>query len=1190
MADTQKIKIQIDGQEAEVTVAAVTEELANLKTEIDGLDEASDRFRVLTDRINELQSALAKVGISLDTTEAAKGLGDISDSIERISNLEVDPIVVPIKADSQTIDADLGQISTEPILIPVEIDANDAQSKLDSISSDPIEIDVKANAEQAQAEIDSILVDPISVQVDANTDQAQSKIDEIGAKELELPVDADISTAESSISQIKTEPVSVEVDADIEPAQTEIEQIAAQPITVPVDADVAPAQEEIDSLSADTVKVDVQAEGLPDFQAEPVIVPVRTDITEATDSIGELKDELSVPIEIPLSEEKANASIQELKRQLKQAQDEIANTEVGSKAFIDATQRAGELKDRIQDIGEAINQQKGEPIERLGSQFRGLGDSITNLDFKKAGDQFKTFSQTIGQVDIKGLASNAGQLGKTIGGGLVDSFKTLGRVIIANPLLLLATVVIGIGTALFKLKDNIKPVQVAFDAIGDAIGFVTDLLKGFSDLIGLTNFAETDAIAKTTKAYEDQKKAIETTTKQAIASAKARGATQEELLTLQLLAAEKQKKALEPVVAAEANLLKSLQARKDAGRELSDEQQSQYDKAIENANEYKDVNIEINQVLKDQNDLARERANAEIAAEDQIAVLTAKTDGQRVEAQKTQIANAARAAAEKARLEGKSQAEINAILLKSYSDQSKLQDDFDANLQAKAKARRDAIAAIENKYDQDQRTKIEQSFNDDLKRLAENGVREGQVVDQVNKAKLKALDDFDREQRKRAQELADKQIELQNEIAIKSAEAQKRLAVESVVDPEVRAQIEIAAEQEITALRIKAIEDSKQRQLAAIAETTAVQIEQAGLTEEAITEIVKNGELEQQKIILESDEKIAKEKEDQAKREKDLVIKSTQEALDEVRKARQGLATNEISSLGILGLKVNLDALQSSIDEEAAILQEQRDNDIISEQEYQDQLTALQEEGAAARKELSASAIQATADQAGQVLSLVSDALNAQRESDQARIETERSELQAQYEQRKAFIEANIKDETARANALAVLDKDFAAANQKLDKQQLELKKRAIRQERDVAIAQIALSTATAIAGVLAQGAISANPISFALILASGLATIALTVAKAQAALKQADAAAAKFGAGGGGGDIPIPSTGGAGGQSAPEQNPQVPTFAPGGVNPANGQEGQSDQPIVVNAQVSVIDINTAQRRVSVAETGASIG
>lgn len=1347
-----RIKITIDGQEAESTVAAVNDEITELSAKIAGLDSASEEFKTLTDRVNQLQLALSKLDVSIDTSAAEKSIEDLATSIDELSakpveievsanvdqaltdigsiggqevapvELQVDttsaqaeidaisaePIVVPVEADvsaaQQEVDAITGEPITvevlanvdeavtnieslanvEPVEVPVSIDPASIQESIDSISSDPISVDVQADVSQAQQEIDSISSEPLTVPVVADTEEAVANIESLSNIEpVQLPVEADVTQAEEAIKSIAIEPLEVEITADPSQLQGELVGLAVDPIEVPVNADVTEAQAQIDALQgkevlvtiktessgssvspdpgsivvpvqADTTQVqesiselsadpivlpveadteaanteiasiapapievpveantDAAATDISSLDSDEVVVPVSADTSKAEDQIASIESEVDpIVIEPEVKVEKANTSIGSLRKQLVDLQAQLENEQIGSDKFkaleaqvASTSTELAKAKDRVEDLGDVISTNLGSPVERAKTSFALLQDGVSNLDldkiktgikglgsslldtvtgpFKKFGDELKGIGSGLGsaasslfKLDFKGVSAGL----STATGG----FKSLGAAIASTGIGALVIALVAVITNFDKLKSIGGPIGAVFKSIGDAIGFVTGLLKDFSDAILGTNFAETDALDKANKAYEDKAKTIEQTTKENIAALKAQGATEKEIAEESLKGAQAQVAASDEVVKANQKILDELQARKDAGEELTESEQEQYNKAIENINSQ----IAANEKLIESQQKLRDVANEEQAARDQIAVLSAKTDKARLEAQKQLISNAESVAVQRAQAEGKGEDIITAIRVKANSDRSKLDDDYNKQAQAKIKARIDAVNALENEFVLSDRQRIEATFDAKIKVAQAQGIYEGEIIDGINAKRLAALYKFDAEERKREEDRATKRIELINQIAILEAEARGRAAVEAAPDPKAAAQAQIEADKEISDLRIQALEDQKNRALKIQAETTAAELKQANLTEEQKTQIVADGELAQQKIILDSDAAIAQAKAEQAQKEKEAAIKRAQEEVDLIKAAREKLKTNDNAQLGLLGLSSNIDALQAGLDEELRILQENLDKKLISEEEYQQKKKEIEEEGQAVSRELSAAAIETTAQQASQVVDIIGSFQQAQREVQAQNIETERTELQTQYEQRKAFIEANISDETKRAEALAALDKELLVNNQKLDKQALELKKKGIKQDRNVAVAQIILSTAIGIAGALKSASGSLNPVAFALTLAAGLAAVVATIAKANAALKAADASLGAIGAGGGGPEAPAPQVG----SGAQAIAPQVEAFTPTGVNNAQQVADTSGQPIVVNSVVSVLDINAAQNRVSVAETNATIG
>jgi cell division septum initiation protein DivIVA len=112
----------------------------------------------------------------------------------------------------------------------------------------------------------------------------------------------------------------------------------------------------------------------------------------------------------------------------------------------------------------------------ITSAFGELGESIFNLDFKRAGTALK---------------------------GLGTQFAAFGKVLLANPIFLIVAVVAAIIVGLVSLRDKIKFVSDIFAFFGDIIGVVVQALKDFLDWLGLTDFAEQDLAEARKKRAEE---------------------------------------------------------------------------------------------------------------------------------------------------------------------------------------------------------------------------------------------------------------------------------------------------------------------------------------------------------------------------------------------------------------------------------------------------------------------------------------------------------------------------------------------------------------------------------------------------------------------------------------------------------------------------------------------------------------
>lgn len=218
-----------------------------------------------------------------------------------------------------------------------------------------------------------------------------------------------------------------------------------------------------------------------------------------------------------------------------------------------------------------------------------------------------------------------------------------------------------------------------------------------------------------------------------------------------------------------------------------------------------------------------------------------------------------------------------------------------------------------------------------------------------------------------------------------------------------------------------------------------------------------------------------------------------------------------------------------------------------------------------------------------EIISISSEITSTIGSNRQTDLEIEQINLEADYERRKALIEKNVTDEKERAKQIAILDSAVNQSRNAIEKKKIELEKQGIKRERNITIASIALSTAAAIAGAT-KASIKSDPISFALSIAANVATVVATIAKANSALKKADAASAAIGAGGGGGTTSLPT--------AATETPQAQTpnaFALFGTGGSSNNLGFGNQPQPIQAYVVESDITSTQRRINRFRTASEL-
>lgn len=147
-----------------------------------------------------------------------------------------------------------------------------------------------------------------------------------------------------------------------------------------------------------------------------------------------------------------------LKAQLKELKAELATLDPNSEAFIEGTQRAGELADKIKDVNERVAAQtSGSGFEKLGNTFGLLTEDLANLDFEGVAEKAKAFEAIASRMSMKEMIGGL----KNAGSALIN----MGKAILANPIFLLAAVALAVGVALYKLVGTTEDLSLANDKL-----------------------------------------------------------------------------------------------------------------------------------------------------------------------------------------------------------------------------------------------------------------------------------------------------------------------------------------------------------------------------------------------------------------------------------------------------------------------------------------------------------------------------------------------------------------------------------------------------------------------------------------------------------------------------------------------------------------------------------------------------
>ena len=182
-----------------------------------------------------------------------------------------------------------------------------------------------------------------------------------------------------------------------------------------------------------------------------------------------------------------------LKAQLRELQQQLANTDPQTQKYRDLSKAAGELKDKIQDAAQAVGTQAGGAFEKVSGSLGLVTSRLLSLDFQGAAEGAKLFAQNANDIKLKDVGEGIKGLTSTLG--------SLGKALLTNPIFLLGTVIVGIISNFEALKNSGGALGSFFTGLSDTVGFLKDSLLALSDAIGLTN----------TKAAEEAEKAAQRT-------------------------------------------------------------------------------------------------------------------------------------------------------------------------------------------------------------------------------------------------------------------------------------------------------------------------------------------------------------------------------------------------------------------------------------------------------------------------------------------------------------------------------------------------------------------------------------------------------------------------------------------------------------------------------------------------------
>jgi hypothetical protein len=138
-----------------------------------------------------------------------------------------------------------------------------------------------------------------------------------------------------------------------------------------------------------------------------------------------------------------------LKAEIKSLKGEMAGLDAGSEEYQKLANRAGELNDKLKEVNENTKANTGGTgFEKMSNNLGLVKDDLMNLDFAGVSEKMKqmavisksmTFSEVLGGI-------------KNMGSALVS----FGRALLTNPLFLLVGAIVAIGAALYAWNESVE--------------------------------------------------------------------------------------------------------------------------------------------------------------------------------------------------------------------------------------------------------------------------------------------------------------------------------------------------------------------------------------------------------------------------------------------------------------------------------------------------------------------------------------------------------------------------------------------------------------------------------------------------------------------------------------------------------------------------------------------------------------
>ena len=220
--------------------------------------------------------------------------------------------------------------------------------------------------------------------------------------------------------------------------------------------------------------------------------------------------------------ENAEKSAGNLRKEFVEARKEVdrlaASDVVNQDELDEAIRKMAEIKDELNGINEEVNIfASGSKYEVVSNAFGSIGKSLVSLDFGKAEARAQSFAKAASNISFGDAITSLKQLGNT--------FVTVGRALLTNPLFLLGAVLAGIALAIGKVMKEMGLLKIITEAVGKVfdgvLKVIENLIFKITDFFGITNKEQREATAaleENTLALQRNADAIDSRNKKAISA------------------------------------------------------------------------------------------------------------------------------------------------------------------------------------------------------------------------------------------------------------------------------------------------------------------------------------------------------------------------------------------------------------------------------------------------------------------------------------------------------------------------------------------------------------------------------------------------------------------------------------------------------------------------------------------------